>query len=226
MIEKSTLTFLSDLRKNNYREWFQANRPRYEAAKENVLEVSARLMEGLNRFDPSLGLHDPRQLMYRINRDIRFAKDKTPYKTHFGVLMNADGNRRSQLSGYYLHIEPGGGSVVGCGVYMPDAQPGLLRAIRETIDRDWKNFSRIVHGRQFKADFGDLCRADKILTRVPKGFDPDSPAAEYLKMTQFYVWKSIPDKLLSSNGFEDEALRLYAGMVPFNNYMNRIIRGL
>lgn len=225
MIQKETLEFLEDLRANNYREWFQANRKRYEAAKENVLEVAAQVMDGINRFDPSLGYHDPKQLIYRINRDVRFSPNKEPYKTHFGVVMNADGNRRSPLSGYYFHIEPQG-SIMGCGMYMPDAQRGTLQAIRETIDRDWDGFSKIIHHPDFKKNFGDLCRDDKILKRVPRGFDPESPAAEYLKMTQFYIWKPVPDELVTSERYIPEMLRLCQLMKPFNDYMNQIVRSL
>lgn len=129
MIEKSTLEFLDDLRRNNYKEWFHENRARYDAARVNVLENAGRMVEGINLFDPSLGYPDVSKLIYRINRNLRFSADKTPYKTHFGVVMNADGDRHSPLSCYYMHVEPGGMSVVSCGLYMPEAMSGSLNEI-------------------------------------------------------------------------------------------------
>lgn len=224
-IEKSTLDFFEDLRKNNYREWFQANRPRYEAAKANFIEVVAAIMEGINEFDPTIGMHDVKQLMYRINRDVRFSPNKDPYKIHFGAVLNEDGNRRSPLSGYYIHVEPQG-SVVSCGIYMPDAVPGTLPAIRDALDSDWANFSKIIGNKAFKKDLGDLCREDDVLTRVPRGFSPDSPAAEYLKLKHFYVWKRLPDELLTSEDYIPEALRLIKLMKPLNDYFNRIIKSI
>lgn len=224
MIEKETLLFLDDLRRNNYKEWFHANRARYDAAKANVLDNAARLVEGINAFDPSLGYPDVSKLIYRINRNMRFSPDKTPYKTHFGLIMNADGDRHSPLSGYYMHVEPGGMSVVSCGLYMPEAMSGSLAAIRTAIDTHWDEFSAIVNEPEFKEHIGGLSREDKVLKRVPRGFSADSPAAEYLKLNHFYVWKHLPDELVTSPDYIPEALRLYRLMKPLNDFLNRVVR--
>lgn len=224
MIERTTLEFLDDLRRNNYKEWFHANRERYEAARENVLENAERMVEGINRFDPSLGYPDVRKLIYRINRNLRFSADKRPYKTHFGVVLNADGDRHSPLSGYYMHVEPGGMSVVSCGLYMPEEKSGSLKAIREAIDSNWEEFSGIIHAPAFRKHIGDLCREDKVLKRVPRGFRADSPAAEYLKLNHFYVWVHLPDELVTSPEYLSEALRLFRLMKPLNDFLNRIVR--
>ncbi len=224
MIEKSTLEFLDDLRRNNYKEWFHENRARYDAARENVLENAARLVEGINLFDPSLGYPDVTKLIYRINRNLRFSADKTPYKTHFGVVMNSDGDRHSPLSCYYMHIEPGGLSVVSCGLYMPEAMSGKLNEIRQAIDTDWEEFSAIVNDPEFKKHIGDLSREDKVLKRVPRGFSADSPAAEYLKLNHFYAWVHMPDDLVTSPDYIPEALRLFKLMKPLHDFLNRIVR--
>lgn len=224
MIEKSTLEFLDDLRRNNYKEWFHENRARYDAARVNVLENAARMVEGINLFDPSLGYPDVTKLIYRINRNLRFSADKTPYKTHFGVVMNADGDRHSPLSCYYMHVEPGGMSVVSCGLYMPEAMSGSLNAIRQAIDTDWEEFSAIINDPEFKKNIGDLCREDKVLKRVPRGFRADSPAAEYLKLNHFYAWVHLPDELVTSPDYIPEVLRLFKLMKPLNDFLNRIVR--
>lgn len=224
MIEKSTLEFLDDLRRNNYKEWFHANRARYDAARENVLDNAAQLVEGIDRFDPSLGRPDVAKLIYRINRNLRFSADKRPYKTHFGVVMNADGDRHSPLSGYYMHVEPGGMSVVSCGLYITEEHAASLNKIRQAIDTHWGEFSAIVHDPVFRENVGDLCRDDKVLKRVPRGFRADSPAAEYLKLNHFYVWKQLPDALVTSPDYIPEALRLYKIMKPLNDFLNGFIR--
>jgi uncharacterized protein (TIGR02453 family) len=223
MIAKTTLEFLSDLRRNNYKEWFHANRPRYEAAREDVLANAGRLVEGINRFDPSLGTPDLTRLIYRINRNLRFSADKRPYKTHFGVVMNADGDRHSPLSGYYMHVEPDGMSVVSCGLYITEENAGSRNRVRQAIDEHWEEFSAIVHAPSFREHVGDLCREDRVLKRVPRGFSADSPAAEYLKLNHFYVWKQLPDELVTSDRYIPEALRLYELMKPLNDFLNRAV---
>lgn len=225
MIEKSTLQFLDDLRRNNYKEWFHANRARYDAARLDVLENAERLVEGINRFDPSLGYPDVTKLIYRINRNMRFSADKTPYKTHFGVVMNADGDRHSPLSGYYMHVEPDGMSVVSCGLYITEEHADSRNRVRQTIDSHWDEFRAIVNDPAFRENIGDLCREDKVLKRVPRGFSADSPAAEYLKLNHFYVWVHLPDDLVTSPDYIPEALRLFGLMKPLNDFLNRAVRG-
>ena len=114
--------------------------------------------------------------------------------------MNADGDRHSPLSGYYMHIEPGGMSAVSCGIYITEEKAASLGAI------------------------GDLCREDRVLKRVPRGFRADSPAAEYLKLNHFYVWRLLPDSLVTGPDYISEALRLYELMKPLNDFLNRAIR--
>ncbi|MDE6500178.1 MAG: DUF2461 domain-containing protein [Rikenella sp.] len=150
MIEQTTLDFLRDLRRNNYKEWFHANRERYDAARADVLANAGRLVEGINRFDPTLGNPDLTKLIYRINRNMRFSADKTPYKTHFGVVMNADGDRHSPLSGYYMHVEPDGMSVVSCGLYITEENAESRKRVRQAIDDHWDEFSAIVHDPRFR----------------------------------------------------------------------------
>lgn len=224
MIAQQTLDFLDDLRRNNYKEWFHANRSRYEAAREDVLENASRLIEGINEFDPSLGYPDVSRAIYRINRNLRFSADKRPYKTHFGVVMNADGDRHSPLSGYYMHIEPGGMSVASCGIYITEDKAAVLPLIRRAIDERWDEFSAIIGNPEFREKVGDLSREDRVLKRVPRGFRADSPAAEYLKLNHFYVWTELPDALVTSPDYIPRALELYRLMKPLNDFLNRAIR--
>lgn len=224
MIQPSTLAFLDDLRRNNYKEWFHAHRAAYEAARADVLENAAQIVEGINTFDPTLGYPDLSKAMYRINRNLRFSADKRPYKTHFGLVLNPDGDRHSPLSGYYLQIEPGGLSALSCGVYITEEKAAILPRIRTAIDTQWDEFAAIIHAPKFRAEIGDLSRTERVLKRVPRGFRNDSPAAEYLKLNHFYLWKELPDEAVTSPGFVDEALRLFRLMKPFNDFLNRAIQ--
>ncbi len=221
-IEQATLDFLADLHRNNYRDWFQSNRPRYEAAKENVLAVAAELIEAINRFDPSLGYPDPRKLLFRINRDTRFSNNKDPYKSHLGVILNAEGKTASLLSGYYLHVEAGG-SFLSCGAYM--LPPEELRAVRTEIDRQWERFHAIMSAPGLRELFGDLSREDQPLSRVPRGFDALSPAAEVLKLRHFYVWRPLSDSQIVSPGLVSEAAACFEQTKLLNDFLNEAIRG-
>lgn len=219
-IEQSTLDFLNDLRQNNYREWFHAQKPRYEEAKRNVLAVASAVIAGINEFDSSLGHLDPKKAMFRIARDTRFSASKEPYKTHFGLAFSPFGIARGRLSCYYMHIDPTE-FFVSCGVYM--APPDVLKAVREAIDDEWETFHGIISDKTFRKEFGDLSREDKVLKRVPQGFDKDSPAAEYLKLTEYYVWKPLPGTLLTDEKLIPEVLRYFRLMQPLMAFLNRAI---
>ena len=219
-IERSTLDFLQDLKKNNDREWFHASRNRYEAAKNNVLETASELLVAINRFDSSMGYPDLRRCMFRIARDTRFSADKSPYKTNLGVVFAPDGRVHSPLSRFYMHIEPGA-SFVSCGVYLPE--PETLRSIREAIDDEWETFRAILDRKAFKTNLGDLSREDRVLKRVPTGFDKDSPAAEYVKLTRFYAFKDLDEDTVCSPGYVETAAGLFRIMHPLNEFLNRAI---
>lgn len=220
-IERSTLDFLNDLRRNNYREWFHEQKPRYEAAKKNVLDVTAELIAGINEFDPALGFNDPRKSLFRIARDTRFTTTKEPYKTHFGVSFSPIGVARGELSAYYLHVDPAE-CFVACGIY--SSIPEVVKAVREAIDDHWKAFSAILAEKAFHKEFGDLAREGKVLKRVPAGFDKESPAAEYLKLNQFYVYKDLPPSILTSDKLVPEVLRLYKLMQPLQAFLNEAVQ--
>jgi len=216
MINKSTFDFLKQLSANNYREWFHEHRTEYEAAKQNVLEVAAALLAEINKFDKSIGFPDPKKCLFRIARDTRFANDKSPYKTNFGVIMNAAGSTRSELPGYYMHVEPGN-CFVSCGVYMPS--PPVLKAIRTAIEDEWKVFLAIISKKAFKDTFDTLSIDEDALSRVPQGFDKDSPAAEYLKLKHFYVHRPISQKEICSKDYIQTAAQYYKLMQPLNSFL-------
>lgn len=220
MLKESTFEFLSDLRKNNYREWFQSNRGRYEAAKDDVLSLSERLIYAINDFDRSLGIIDPKKTMFRINRDIRFSQDKRPYKNNMGIVFHRGGGRHGEDSCYYVHVEPGA-CFLACGVYMPSAP--VLKSLRTFINDEWNEFEKIITDSDFVEKWGGLDMDVKKLKRVPAGFPADSPAAEYLKLTAYESMRYVPDDMLrNENGF-GEILGIFRAAVPFNGFINGVI---
>ncbi len=188
MITSETLAFLSDLSLNNHKDWFDENRKRYEAAKKNFLDLSAALIREIEQFDEGLAAAslDPKKTMMRINRDIRFSKDKTPYNSHFFTSLSA-GGKSGPLAGYYLSVSPRE-SFLGAGLYMPDNE--TLNHIRPQIELHYNEWCSIVEDPELKTTFGEV-KSNEILSRPPKGFDAESPAIEWLKRKGYYLIKPL-----------------------------------
>lgn len=187
MIEKTTLNFLKDLAANNEREWFQENKSRYTAAQDNITAFAGYLIGELGKFDHDIPALDPKSCVFRIYRDVRFAKDKSPYKTNLGAYISP-GGRKSTLPGYYIHVEPGRSFIAG-GKYMPDG-PELLR-IRTAIADNTDAFLKIVGKKSFRDTFGEV--SGERLKSAPKGFDPAHKAVEFLKLKAFTAFQELPD---------------------------------
>ena len=217
--------FLSELSENNNRPWFLWNKPRYDILRAEFLEVVTAVIRELGKFDGKVAACDPKKAMFRINRDIRFSSDKRPYKTHFSAgIAPGDKRRPSQVGGptYYFHIESDGKLLFGAGEYIPPAP--RLKAIRQHVVNDATGFAKMLKNKQLRATYGDLQEEEK-LQRVPKGFDPAHPHAEYLKLKSFFVWTEVPlalndpDKLVPQlvRGFKDAfALVEWLRGVPYN----------
>ena len=220
MIEKYTLKFLEELGKNNYREWFHSNKNKYELARDNVLSIAVKIFDEIKKFDNNIIFDEPKKCMFRIYRDTRFSHGKEPYKTNIGVVFSPDGTKKCSLSSYYLHIEPKS-CFVSCGVYMPDAK--VLKSIRDAIYEDFESFSEIIENKTFKKNFGSLSRDEDALTRVPVGYDKTSPAAEFLKLKHFYVFKSFSDVDVCSNDFVSKAAEICKLAQPLQHWLNRAI---
>jgi uncharacterized protein (TIGR02453 family) len=214
MIEKTTLAFLSKLKKNNSKEWFDKNRSAYDAARLNMETFVGSLLANMASFEPAVGTLAAKKCLFRINRDIRFSKNKSPYKSNFGASINP-GGKNSPGPGYYIHIEPGQ-SFLGGGVYMPE--PVLLNAVRQEIDYNLKGFEKILKEKKFKKIFGELETIDK-LQRPPKGYDETNPAVDYLKHKHFTVFASLSDAELNSKSIAKKAAGMFEVMKPFNDFL-------
>ena len=219
MINKATLDFLRDLERNNNRDWFHANKDRYETSKENVLQTVLYLTAEISKFDPAIKPFDPKKGLFRIARDTRFSKNKDPYKLNFGACINPEGKNISSLSTYYLHVQPNA-SFFSTGVYMPEKEE--LTEIRYAIYNNFEDFSSIITDPAFVKEFGSMVAEDK-LTRVPNGFDKNDRSAEFLKYKNFYIYINLTDSVLTSDTKGPKAI-LHAAklMIPFNNFLNNI----
>jgi uncharacterized protein (TIGR02453 family) len=196
MIAKETMNFLRKLGKNNNREWLQANRPAFETAKEDFANFVSDLIGRIAKFDPTVGGLLPESCIFRIYRDIRFSKDKKPYKSNFGAYISS-GGRKSAAPGYYVHLEPGR-SFLAAGKHNPDSSELLL--IRRAIANSTDEFLKIIKARSFQKCFGEI-HGEKLKT-TPKGFPGDHQAIEYLKLKTIMAYVEIhDDKFVTSREF-------------------------
>jgi len=217
LINKSTLEFLSDLKRHNDREWFQKNRNRYLEAKSSYESFIQAVMTKITEFDPILKGLEASSCMYRINRDIRFSNDKTLYKTHMGAFIVRGGKQNGdRYAGYYIHIEPGNNSMIAGGAYMPPST--WLKMIREKIDEQGDRFLTIIRNKEFLNFFGEL-EGEKLKT-APKGFPKDHALLELLKMKSYLVTRMIPDKEVTGSGLFDLVIRGSKIMKPLNDFLN------
>ncbi len=187
--------FLAELGENNNRPWFIMNKPRYDILREEFLAVVTELIAQLGKFDKQVAGCNPKKALFRINRDIRFSNDRRPYKTRFSAGMTPNDLRRPSAGGgpaYYFHIDPDGTMLIGAGEYLPPAP--RLKAIRDAIVNDATGFAKLMKNKQLRTTFGELQTEDK-LQRPPKGYDPEHPHIEYLKLKSFFVWIEVKLKL-------------------------------
>ena len=221
MLQAATIKFLKDLKKNNNKPWFDANRKQYETAKEDFEGFVQKIIDKHTKKDASLKELKAKNCLFRINRDVRFSKDKSPYKTNFGAHINS-GGKKSILAGYYFHLEPGD-SFVGGGIWMP--MPPELKKIRQEIDYNFKEFKKIIDSKKFKSVYGDLSRSSEYsLVNVPQGFEKDNPAAEDLKLKSYVGMKKIKEADLTSKELEKQVAEAFEALQPLVEFINRALK--
>lgn len=217
-LHPQTLKFLSNLKKNNNKEWFDKNKPLYESVKNDVTAVAADVIKEVSKFDASVAATDPKKSVFRIYRDIRFSKDKTPYKTNMGFYMSK-GGIKLPTAGYYIHLQPGE-SFLGGGIWMPEGEQ--LNKIRQEIDYNFSNFKKILNAPSFKKTFGELSTESK-LSRPPKNYEENNPAIEFLKLKSFTAGASLTDAQVLSPGFVKEAAKILKTLHPFISFLNQAV---
>lgn len=218
MIAKDSLAFLKDLKKNNHREWFLEQKKRYEAYKKDYHALVQQFIDELKKQDESLSRLEVKDCTFRINRDIRFSKDKSPYKTNM-ALWFSPGNKNWNQGGYYVHIEPGASFIAG-GFYQPEADD--LRKIRSEIAFFHEELEAILNAPDFKKTFGTL-NSEGALKTAPKGYEKDHPAIELLKNKSFTASCPLTDKELESKDFVKEVSKKLMLLKPLNEFLNRAV---
>src|SRR5215216_4520547 len=211
MIEPQTLKFLAGLKKNNNRNWFEGHRPQYEAAKIDFQNFIQLVIDDFGRKDVSIADNIARNCIFRINRDIRFSKDKTPYKTNLGASITK-GGRKSPLAGYYFQVEPGNSFIAG-GLWMPDNIN--LKKLRQEIDYNWDDFQSILKEKKFKSTYKDLYKGKDIsLSTMPKGYEKGHPAIEYLKLKSFIAEMHFKDEELTKSSLHKKTVAALEALQP------------
>jgi uncharacterized protein (TIGR02453 family) len=218
MLSKNTLQFLDDLKENNNREWFLANKKRYEEYKKDYHQLIGAFLDAMKPKDASLEMLEIKNCTFRINRDIRFSKDKSPYKTHLGVWMNTNSSGIN-APGYYIHIEKGKSFVAG-GLYSPEADD--LKKIRKEIAFFYEDLEEIANDKKFKKIFNGLERTEtNSLKNAPKDFEKDHPAIEFLKLKSFIAVSKIDDSELFESNFVATTAEKLIVLKPLIDFLNR-----
>ena len=221
MLAPSTLQFLKALDKNNNKAWFDAHRKQYDAAKLNFAELTQQVITQFGKKEPAIALLQPKECVFRINRDVRFSKNKAPYKNNMGASIKA-GGKKSLLAGYYIHLEPGGKSFVGGGLYMPDAN--IVGKIRQEIDYNYPAFLRIVQNKKFVAQYGGLDFSEGLsLVREPKGYEKDNPAIKYLKLKSWIATSPLSDTALQDKNLATQLTKAFEYLQPLISFLNEAL---
>jgi len=211
---KQVLHFLSELKKNNTKKWFDENRDWYQESRSKVLLLTEQIIHEVGKFDPEIGNQNPKDCVFRIFRDVRFGADKTPYKTNMGSFI-APGGRKSTSAGYYLHIEPGG-SFVGGGSYCPPVD--ALKAIRTEIFDHADEFSNLILSNSFRKTYPEMY--DDKLKTAPKGFPKDFPGIDLLKYKSFAFTSAVDDSVVESEVYVDKIVAALKELYPVNRFLN------
>lgn len=220
MLTKESLQFLDDLRKNNNREWFQENKKRYEVFKKDYHQLVSDFLDEMKPLDPSLELLEVKNCTFRINRDIRFSKDKSPYKAHLGVWMST-GAKGANRAGYYVHIEKGASFIAG-GFYSPEAED--LKKVRKEIAFFYDDLQEILNDKNFKKEFGNLdINENNSLKSMPRGYEKDHPAIEYLKLKSFTATQVYNVSEVLEKDFVKKMSKKLIALKPLNDFINRAL---
>ena len=194
MHTRELVNFLQGLAENNNRAWFVMNKPSYDILRGEFIELVGAVIAETAKFDLSVAGQDAKKALFRINRDIRFAKDKSPYKSNFSAVI-APGGKKDPGSHYYFHIDHKGKLFVAGGCYMPPAH--VLARIRSHIAQEPAKFSRLLKTRTLWSHFGSFADEGR-LKRPPKGFAAETPYLKYIKQKSFIVWTEAPVLKISS----------------------------
>lgn len=215
MLNKKYFDFLNELSINNDKFWFAQNKSRYDSLKLDFVNIISEFIKEISSFDPEIGNLSPKECVFRIYKDVRFSKDKSPYKTNFGGFFVA-GGKKSGMAGYYMHIEPGE-CFIGGGIYRP--QPPVLKKLREEIYNNYEEFQKTLSAKNFKSYFKEI--SGEKTTLMPKGFDKNFVGAEHIKLKDYTVIHAVSDDFFISKDAFKKIIDIFKSMKPFNDFLNK-----
>lgn len=223
-VHPDTLPFFDELMVNNNRDWFLANKQRWEAIRHEFELFTQALIEALGKLDPTVKDLTAKQCIYRIYRDVRFSADKRPYKTHISCFLPTGGNRNYGVPGYYFQMGQEdyglhGSCSLGGGIFMPT--PKALDAIRQEIFYNIEEFKEILAEPSYKKYFGSEFYTTKKLTRAPKGYPNDWPDVDLLKYKDYTTMYEMPEKYLDTDALFDQAVKVFTASVPLNKFIQK-----
>lgn len=216
-LSKKTLQYLNDLRKNNDRDWFNQNKSRYKKARQEFVQFVDELIQAVSEFDPSIAHQTAKNCVFRIHRDVRFSKDKSPYKTNFGAHITGAA-KKSEIhsrAGYYIHIEPGQSFLAG-GAYQPTGK--WMKAIRMEIDENAEKLKKIINSKSFKNTFGEM-EGEKLKTS-PRDYSSDHPEIELLRYKSFLATHQLKEERILSDDFLSHCKDVFTVLYPFDQFLN------
>jgi uncharacterized protein (TIGR02453 family) len=220
MLSKDSLQFLDDLKANNNRDWFLDNKKRYEVFKKGYQQLVGDFLDAMKPLDPSLEMLEVKNCTIRINRDIRFSKDKSPYKDHIGVWLSS-GAKGKNRSGYYVHIARSGSFIAG-GFYCPEAED--LKKVRKEIAYFHEDLEEIINNKNFQKEFNDFDRNEKnLLKNPPRGYEKDHPAIEFLKLKSFETSQKFDIEEVLKEDFVTKMTKKLIVLKPLNDFINRAL---
>jgi uncharacterized protein (TIGR02453 family) len=220
MLSMDSIQFLDDLKANNNRDWFIANKKRYEIFKKDYHQLVADFLDVMKPLDTSLEMLEIKHCTFRINRDIRFSNDKSPYKSHLGVWLSS-GTKGNNRAGYYVHIEKGSSFIAG-GFYAPESDD--LKKVRKEIAFFYEDLEAILENKTFKKEFGAFARTEKsCLKNPPRGYDKDHPSIELLKLKSFEVLQKFDISEICHKDFVSKMSKKLILLKPLNEFMNRAL---
>jgi uncharacterized protein (TIGR02453 family) len=214
----AVLPFLRDLEKNNDRDWFHANKPVYDQVRKEFEAFIDSLIPAIARFDATVKFIEGKDCIFRIFRDVRFNKDKSPYKTNFGAFISK-GGRKSHGPGYYFHLQPGECFLSG-GVWMPE--PEVMKKIRQEIYYNYDEFTHILGERAFRKYFSGIDDWDRQKL-PPREYPKDFAGIELLKNRSFTISHPLEEKMLGKKDLADFVVKVYRVMLPYNEFLRRAI---
>ncbi len=214
-----TLKFLNKLHQSNNREWFKENKKEYETAKEEFAVLITTLLEHFtHKINPAFSTLTAKECIFRLNRDVRFSKDKTPYKTYFSAVLHPEG-RKTLKPMIYLHIAPNNNSFLAMGVYQPEKN--YMKKIREEIDYNAEELKAIFDKKEFKNYFEGFTKMENgVLKTAPRGYPKDHPNIELLRFKHFVIQKTITDTALLSDDISTKIAQMTLAGQPLNDWLN------